>query len=491
MRDRLNLLMIGAALIASPALAQSTISERSVAAHEAFLASDALQGRGSATRDEAIAAAYVASEFQSYGLEPAPGMNGYLQKATIIREKLAGPAALMVGGVATPAPTVLASSGRPISGSLTLAATADPNKLPNAPVVLVTSKDDPMPLLRSLSDKHIKLLILRDSESTRNLLGMFGGSARMPSYLEGSPPPNRTTIVVLPDVAVDAIAAKSGAAVSLTVPITEERATTTNAIGYLKGSDPAAGTLLFSSHLDHLGVRPDGTIMHGANDDASGTTAVLELAQALASGKQPRRSILFVCYGSEEIGEYGSTYFGEHPPVPLNQIVANVEFEMIGAQDPKLPKNTLMMTGFDRSNLGPALKAHGALVTGDPYPEEHFFQRSDNYALALKGVVAHTVSGWAVTPTYHQPTDTYANLNIPFMTSAIRSLVAPIEWLANSDFVPAWTPGGKPTRTASEAVNISREGRVGHGVSAAADDPVGRHERCGRDCRHLPALCGT
>ena len=60
-------------------------------------------------------------------------------------------------------------------------------------------------------------------------------------------------------------------------------------------------------------------------------------------------------------------------------------------------------------------------------------------------MVAHTVSGWAVTPTYHQPTDTYANLNIPFMTSAIRSLVAPVEWLANSDFVPAWNAGGKPT----------------------------------------------
>jgi Zn-dependent M28 family amino/carboxypeptidase len=154
---------------------------------------------------------------------------------------------------------------------------------------------------------------------------------------------------------------------------------------------------------------------------------------------------LFVAYGSEEIGEYGSTYFGEHPPVPLAEIVANVEFEMIGAQDPKLPKNTLMMTGFDRSNLGAALKQHGALVTGDPYPEQRFFERSDNYALALKGIVAHTVSGWAVTPTYHQPTDTVENLNIPFMTKSIRSLVAPLEWLANSNFVPAWKPGGRPS----------------------------------------------
>lgn len=432
--------------LAPPALAQNSITERSVAAHEAFLASDALQGRGSATRDEAIAAAYVASEFQSYGLTAAPGMGGYLQTATIIRETLAGPASLTVGGAAVASPTILISSGKPAAGALALAADADPAKLPVAPVVLATARGaDPIALYRAASRNRVQLLILPENEGTKKLLGALGGKPRLPTYLEGSPRQDGATLVVVPAAEAATMATKAGAPVVLGLTATQERTTTTNAIGYLKGSDPKAGTLLFTAHLDHLGVRPDGTIMHGANDDASGTTAVLELAQALASGKPPRRSILFVCYGSEEIGEYGSTYFGEHPPVPLDRIVANVEFEMIGAQDPKLPRNTLMMTGFERSNLGQALKAHGALVTGDPYPEEHFFQRSDNYALALKGVVAHTVSGWAVTPTYHQPTDTYANLNIPFMTSAIRSLVAPVEWLANSDFVPAWTKGGKPT----------------------------------------------
>lgn len=440
------LALAGASLFAASALAQSTISERSVAAHEAFLASDALQGRGSATRDEAIAAAYVASQFQSYDLATAPGMAGYLQTATIVREKLAGPATLTVGGAATPVSALLVSSGKSVSGPLTIAADAAPAKLPVGQVVVVTSaKADPIAMMRAGSAKHIQLLLLPESDDTRRILGMLGGTPRLPVYLEGSQTHEQSTVAVLPRAAVAGIAGKAGAPVALTVTTTEERSPTTNAIGYLKGSDPNAGTLLFTAHLDHLGVRPDGTIMHGANDDASGTTAVLELAQAVSSGKQPRRSILFVCYGSEEIGEYGSTYFGEHPPVPLSQIVANVEFEMIGAQDPKLPTNTLMMTGFDRSNLGPALKQHGALVTGDPYPEQHFFERSDNYALALKGVVAHTVSGWAVTPTYHQPTDIYANLNIPFMTNAIRSLVTPVEWLANSDFVPAWTAAGKPS----------------------------------------------
>jgi len=428
----------------SPAATGSTVTERSVAAHEAFLASDALQGRGSATRDEAIAAAYVASQFQSYELTPPPGMTGYLQTAAIVKQKLSGPILLTADGGPVTQATLLTGAGKAITGPL--AAVKDPKDLPSAPIVLLTANSfDAMQLFRAARDKHVALLLIRESDATRKLATMIR-APRLPAYLEGETPPDQPAIVTVPDAAVDALAGKPGVAVTLTVPTAADKSQTTNAIGYLKGSDPKAGTLLFSAHLDHLGVRPDGTIMHGANDDASGTTAVLELAKALSSGKRPKRSILFVAYGSEEIGEYGSTYFGEHPPIPLNQIVANVEFEMIGAQDPKLPKNTLMMTGFERSNLGAALKKHGALVTGDPYPEQRFFERSDNYALALKGIVAHTVSGWAVTPTYHQPTDTYENLNIPFMTMAIRSLVAPLEWLANSNFVPAWKPGGQPSK---------------------------------------------
>ncbi|TPG18842.1 M28 family peptidase [Sphingomonas koreensis] len=438
------------AAFAGPAAAASApdhwvVQPQWVAAHEAFLASDALQGRGSATRDEAIAAAYVASQFQGYGLNTAPGMAGYLQTATIVKIAPAGAPALTVDGKPIAGAALLVGSGEPINGAATVFAGADATKLPSGGIVLASGAgDDVLSFLRATRTSHTQLLILRRSTATDKLLAMIGGAPRMPSYLEDAPPKPAPTIVTLPAAAFDALARKPGATLTFQTPVTKSRAVTTNAIGYLAGTDPSAGTLLFTAHLDHLGVRPDGVVMHGANDDASGTTAVLELAHALAAGERPKRSILFVCYGSEEIGEYGSTYFGEHPPIPLDQIIANVEFEMIGAQDPKLPAGTMMMTGFDRSNLGAALKAHGALVTGDPYPDQHFFERSDNYALALKGIVAHTVSGWAVTPTYHQPTDTLANLDLPFMTRAIQSMIAPVQWLANSDFKPAWAPTGKP-----------------------------------------------
>lgn len=286
-----------------------------VAAHETFLASDDLKGRGSATADEARAATYVADQFRTFGLKTAPGMASYIQTV--------------------PLPARAGDTGAP--------------------------------------------------------------------------------------------------------------RTTANAVGYLPGTDSKAGAILYSAHLDHLGVR-NGVIMHGANDDASGVTAVLELAHALAAGGRLHRSVLFVAYGSEETGGQGSTAFGANPPVPLNTILANIEFEMIGAQDPKLPAGALMMTGFDRSDLGEALKAHGALVADDPYPEQNFFRRSDNYSLALKGVVAHTLSGWATTPTYHTAQDDIAHLDLKFMTAAIQSLVEPARWLADGDFTPIWKPGGMPTR---------------------------------------------
>lgn len=222
---------------------------------------------------------------------------------------------------------------------------------------------------------------------------------------------------------------------------------TFNAVGYLAGTDPESGTILLTAHLDHLGTRAGSkgdTIYNGANDDAAGTTAVLELAHALAAGPPLKRSVLFVCYGSEEVGELGSTYFGEHSPVPLRNLVANLEFEMIGMQDPKMPKGVLLLTGWKRSNLGPVLKQHGALLGPDPYSDENVFERSDNFPLALKGVVAHTAAGWVLPPTYHQPNDDLAHLNFEFMTTAIQSLIEPVRWLAQSDFKPAWNAGGQP-----------------------------------------------
>lgn len=428
---------------AAPAATPWTVRPEWVRAHEDFLAGDALRGRDSATHDEAVAAAYVASQFEGYGLRPAPGMPGYVQTAGVVSMRVASPPRLEVEGKAVEGLRLIVGSTADVQGPVVIAdSTASlPEK---AAVVVFTATDVPaFDIWRAVRSRHIGLLIAKDSSSAADWFAKIGGRTNMPRYLAEVPPARRPFFATLPAASVDAI--KAGEQARLTVPIARDETVTSNAIGYLPGTDPKAGVILLSAHLDHLGRRDDGTIMHGANDDASGTTAVMELAHALASGRPHRRGILFACYGSEEIGLFGSTYYGAHPPVPLTDIVANIEFEMIGAQDPKLPKGALMMTGFDRSDLGAALMAQGAHLAADPYPNEKFFERSDNYSLALKGVVAHTLSGWAEVPTYHQPTDTIANLDIDYMTGAIQSLIEPVRWLADGAFTPRWTGTGKPT----------------------------------------------
>lgn len=310
-----------------PSDAHMVMLQREVRADMNFLASDELQGRASATRDEHLAALFAASQFQALGLEPGGDNGTYLQK---------------------------------------------------------TALPDPLP-------------------------------ARTEQYLSKFP--------------------------------NGPRKETWNAIAILRGSSLANETVLLTAHLDHLGIGPainGDSIYNGADDDASGTTAVLTLAHMLATGKRPRRTIVFALFGSEEIGGYGNHVFLEHPPVPISSIVANLEFEMIGRPDPAVPAGTLWLTGYDRSDLGPELAKHGAHLVADPHPQEHFFRRSDNYALALRGIIAHTVSSFGLHSDYHRPSDEIRTIDFNHMTNAIESMVRPILWLADTTWKPAWNEGRKP-----------------------------------------------
>ena len=209
--------------------------------------------------------------------------------------------------------------------------------------------------------------------------------------------------------------------------------------------------ILISAHIDHLGSRAPqegtaaaDTIYNGADDDGSGTAALLALAKALAMGPRPNRTIVFALFGSEELGGVGSQYYADHPTVPLTQIVANLRFEMIGRPDAAVAPRTLWLTGYERSTLGPALAKHGAKLVQDPHPEMKFFVRSDNIQFARRGVVAHTVSSYGLHKDYHQPSDDLSRIDFVHMTDAIRSLLEPIRELANSGFTPTWLPGMRP-----------------------------------------------
>jgi len=224
---------------------------------------------------------------------------------------------------------------------------------------------------------------------------------------------------------------------------------TRNVIGVLAGSDAKLKdqVILLTAHLDHIGVGTPvngDSIYNGADDDASGCVAVLQLARALAAGPRPKRTVLFVLFGSEETGGQGDQYFLQHPPLPLDRIVANLEFEMIGRPDPAVKPDELWLTGYDRSTLGPELARRGAKLVADPHPGQQFFRRSDNFALAKRGIIAQTVSSYGLHSDYHRPSDDLAHIDFKHMEHAIASMIDPVEWLANSDFKPEWLPGKKP-----------------------------------------------
>ncbi|AFL86516.1 putative aminopeptidase [Terriglobus roseus DSM 18391] len=228
------------------------------------------------------------------------------------------------------------------------------------------------------------------------------------------------------------------------------RTETWNAIAILPGTDPKLKdeVILLTAHLDHLGVLKTpvngDAVNNGADDDASGTTAVLNLARELAAGKAPKRTVVFALFGSEEMGGYGARGFLAKPPVPLTSLVANLEFEMIGRPDPLVPNGTLWLTGYERSNLGPELAKHGAKIVADPHPKENFFMRSDNIALARKGIIAQTVSSFGLHTDYHHVTDELKTIDFPYMTSAIAGMESSIHWLTDTNWKPDWLPNGKP-----------------------------------------------
>jgi hypothetical protein len=274
---------------------------------------------------------------------------------------------------------------------------------------------------------------------------------RLPQRLKSEGAPGATAVVALgPEARAAVERLAEGTPVRLEMELGPEEASATwNVVGKLTGADPGAAgeAVLLSAHIDHLGAREGGEgdrVFNGADDDASGVAAVLELARALAEGPRPRRTVVFALFGSEESGGFGSRRFAAAPPVPLDALVANLQFEMLGRPDPKLPARTLWLAGFDRSDLGPKLASQGAPLVDDPRPDQNFFERSDNIALARRGVVAHTVSSFGLHGDYHQPSDEVAGIDFAHLAAAIEALVRPVSWLANDGFRPAWLPGKRP-----------------------------------------------
>jgi len=214
-----------------------------------------------------------------------------------------------------------------------------------------------------------------------------------------------------------------------------------NVIGILPGKSKPEEFVIFSAHYDHIGVAKNGKdkIYNGANDDASGTTAVIALAKYFKELNQNERTIIFVAFTGEEVGLFGSKFFSEN--IDANKVIAMFNIEMIGTES-KWGKNSAYITGFEKSDFGTILqknlKGSNFNFNPDPYPKQQLFYRSDNARLAALGVPAHTISTSKMDsePNYHKVSDEISTLDLENMTEIIKSIAISSQTIVNGEDTP-------------------------------------------------------
>jgi len=469
--------------------AAGSITEADVARRIGILAHDSMAGRDTPSPGLELTARYVADQFRRFGLKPGGEDGTWFQRYPITRRRLdqaasqvvlraagvtatarldrsarylsgdapsapvSGPAVLVGGAVTPEAVAGMELEGKvvlyvhdyskPIPGSATQVARAIRLARPKA-IVGIANTDSAafaariprsaperygMDLRRHappVVEVHETAIAPALRAARVNLAEIRGSSRPVARDL-----PSLAASVQLKEIVVD----------SLSAP---------NTIGILPGTDPKLKNeyVVFSAHMDHVGITPGpgDTINNGADDNASGTAGVIELAEAFSRpGARPRRSLLFITVSGEEKGLWGSRYFSEHPTVPLESMVADINLDMLGRNW----ADTIVAIGKEHSDLGATLErvnaAHPELrmvAIDDRWPEERFYFRSDHYNFARKGVpVLFFFNG--VHEDYHRPSDSPEKINAEKESRILKLLYYLGLEIGNVPARPEWDPESK------------------------------------------------
>jgi hypothetical protein len=232
---------------------------------------------------------------------------------------------------------------------------------------------------------------------------------------------------------------------------------TRNVVGIVEGTDPRLKStyVAFGAHYDHTGytqgLLPAGQtdrINNGADDDGSGTVTLIGLARAFATGPKTKRSEIFVWHAGEELGLYGSEYFADHPEVPLDRIVAQLNIDMVGRNHDNLESesNTVYTVGADRISTelhNVLIDANSALPKpmalnfqlNDPTDGERIYYRSDHYSYAATGIPIIFFTTF-LHPDYHRPSDEVEKINFDKMARIANLVYETGRRLANMDHAP-------------------------------------------------------
>lgn len=269
--------------------------------------------------------------------------------------------------------------------------------------------------------------------------GDSGYFQRVPVAWQTATLPNgqtRRRLVLLPTIADrDTVAAGNRPA-----------AEAVNVVGVIPGSDPALRdeAVVLTAHYDHVGIGQPvngDSIYNGADDDASGTVAVLEIARIIAQGPAPLRTVIVLLVTGEERGLLGTRWYLDHPVVSLERTAANLNFEMIARPDSLAGGHGRgWFTGWNRSSMGRSLSDAGVPLVPDPRPQQNFFERSDNIAFARRGIPAHTISSFNLHTDYHRPSDEAHRADPAHMAAVINASVRATRLLTDGP-LPTWAPG--------------------------------------------------
>lgn len=374
------------------------------------LASDDMEGRAIYTPGIEKASKFIQSEFEKAGLEYLDGLSSYAQQFNMYS--------------LSPESNSVSINGKTVSSDKVIAMVSSENlemtDLASTNVMVVGADDNMQTKFGEARGAEGKTLMLINEKHAR----LF---ERYKGFL--SRPTNVTEMNATNGIVMALTNTKSVKAIDVKVKSKLETKSLSNVAGKISGNRPNE-IVLFSAHYDHLGIRGDGEdkIYNGANDDASGTTAVMTLAKYFKdTGKKPERTIMFVAFTAEESGGFGSRHFSKQ--LDPDQIVAMFNIEMIGTSSTE-GTNSAWITGFDKSDFGPllqkAVEGTEYKFYADPYPDQNLFYRSDNATLARLGVPAHSISTTQidVDPYYHQASDEVSTIDLDHMTNTIRALAA-------------------------------------------------------------------
>ncbi|MBS1523663.1 MAG: M20/M25/M40 family metallo-hydrolase [Bacteroidetes bacterium] len=374
------------------------------------LSADDMQGRATFTPGIEKAAQFIENEYKQIGLQPMEGNTGYRQNFTMIKSTPTK-AEVSINGTTVTSDKIAVQGGESFSW----------NKLEDAQIVKVTPDSNLRKIFLSAMQSRKNMLILVDPKFSdmfkriRNYLGAGNVSFKDKQGKK---------------IGLVYVLGTFDEVKSFTVnyEMTSKELPLFNVAGIIPGKTKPNEYVVFSGHYDHLGiiapVKGD-SIANGADDDASGTTAVISLAKYYKKLNNNARTLIFVAFTAEEIGEYGSQYFAK--TVDPDKVVAMFNIEMIGKAS-KFGQNSAFITGFERSDFGKILQKNlegtAFKFYPDPYPDQDLFYRSDNASLARVGVPAHTISTDQIDidKLYHTVGDEFSTLDVGNITSTIRAI---------------------------------------------------------------------